>query len=190
MKIYQYQNYEEYVQSQTEANVEKINLIHVAEDTIRKIVELHNNSVEYVLCHGTRNGAEQRFFKKFYPDSQVIGTEISHTATQFDMTAQWDFHKVKDEWCNHFDIVYSNSFDHSIDPVTALSVWRDQLNNQGKIYLEHSFHVKSRSWDPLEIEVDELLKLFKQVGLSVEVELPTRSKTGLASHIFKLGKQL
>ena len=190
MKIYQYQNYKEYVQSQTEANVEKINLIHVAEDTIRKIVESHNNSVECVLCHGTRNGAEQRFFKKFYPDAQVIGTEISHTATQFDMTVQWDFHKVKDEWCNYFDIVYSNSFDHSIDPVTALSVWRDQLNNQGKIYLEHSFHVKSRSWDPLEIEVDELLKLFKQVGLSVEVELPTRSKTGLASHIFKLGKQL
>jgi hypothetical protein len=69
MKIYQYQNYNEYVQAQTEANVEKINLVHVSEDTIKKIVELHNSDAKHILCHGTRNGAEQIFFKILYPDA-------------------------------------------------------------------------------------------------------------------------
>jgi hypothetical protein len=189
MKIYQYKDYDEYVTAQTEANLIKINLVHVSKVTIKKIVKLHGHA-ESVLCHGTRNAAEQKFFKEFYPGADIVGTEISYSATQFPMTVQWDFHKENTDWIGRFDIVYSNSFDHSIDPVKALTVWQNQLTNNGKIYLEHSFHVRARSWDPLEIEVNELLDLFEQVGLTVLSQEKTQSNTKWPSEVFQLGKKI
>ena len=185
MKIYQYQDYAEYVQAQTQANVEKINLVHVTDYTIRHVAQYHG-AADHIMCHGTRNGAEQKLFLKYYPSADIMGTEISHTATQFDMTVQWDFHEQREDWIGRFDIVYTNSFDHSIDPKKALTTWRHQLNHQGRIYLEHSFHVRSRAWDPLEIQSDELEQLFAQVGLTILEQMPTNSKTGLRSHLYQL----
>ena len=52
------------------------------------------NIVKFGLCHGTRTGKEQEWFRK-YLSCDVVGTEISETATQFPFTIQWDFHKSK-----------------------------------------------------------------------------------------------
>lgn len=60
------------------------------------------------LCHGTRRGAEQLWFRKHLPDCEVIGTEISDTAEQFPHTIQWDFHDVKNEWVGAMDFIFSN----------------------------------------------------------------------------------
>lgn len=185
MKIYQYTDYQEYVKVQTEANVEKINLVHVTENTIRCIAQKHGPAGS-IMCHGTRNGAEQKLFGKYYPDATIIGTEISFTAGDFPLTVQWDFHHDRPDWINKFDIVYSNSFDHSIDPRGALTTWSDQLTDLGCLYLEHSFHVKSRAWDPLEIQSDELEHLFSQVGLCVLSTTPTSAATGLKSLMYQL----
>ena len=101
---------------------------------------------------------------------KIIGTEISHTADKYQMTIQHDFHEVKDEWINKFDIIYSNSFDHSYDPVKCLNTWKDQLSESGSLYLEHCWQPKhniSRLSDPLEISKEELLNLFKRKKLKV-----------------------
>lgn len=37
-----------------------------------------------------------------------------------------------------FDLVYSNSLDHSFDPKLALTVWLEQLNPTGKLVIELS----------------------------------------------------
>ncbi|MBK6621188.1 MAG: hypothetical protein IPG32_10020 [Saprospirales bacterium] len=47
---------------------------------------------------------------------EVIGTEISDSASKFSHTIEWDFHEVKPEWIGRADFIYSNSFDHSYDP--------------------------------------------------------------------------
>lgn len=167
MKIWKYENYEEYVEAQTRANIRKINLKWVEKPTIAKIyskIPFASN----ILCHGTRNAAEQKFFKEFYPSANIIGTEISHTAENFPMTIQHDFHEEKSEWLNKFDIIYSNSFDHSYDPIKCLTAWKNQLNDSGSIFIEHGFDEmgnRSRPSDPLELSEDELLDLFKQVKL-------------------------
>lgn len=175
MKIYKYSNYEEYVNAQIEANIKKNNNIWVQLETIEKIKSMQDKAT-YILCHGTRNGAEQKFFKKFYPDAIVIGTEISHTATTFEMTIQHDFHDYKEEWINKFDIVYSNSFDHSYDPTKSLSTWRDQIKGSGKLYLELMLDIDNRSSksDPLEINENELKELIYSLSMKVEKILPAR----------------
>jgi hypothetical protein len=121
MKIYQYRDYDEYVASQIEANIRKIKNIWVEKKTIQEIARQHG-SANTILCHGTRNAAEQKYFKDFYPDAEVLGTEISPTANNFPLTVQWDFNQVNEEWIGEYDIVYSNAFDHSCDPKQTLSL--------------------------------------------------------------------
>ena len=141
MEIYKYKDYEEYLQEQTNANIKKERNVWVKEHTIKEILKQENpNTISSILCHGTRNGKEQRLFRKYFPLAEVIGTEISHTASKYEMTIQHDFHDEKEEWINKFDIVYSNSYDHSYDPEKAIMAWKNQLNKTGALYIEQSFN--------------------------------------------------
>jgi hypothetical protein len=169
MKIYQYKDYNEYVASQIEANIRKIKNIWVEKKTIQEIAQQHGPA-STILCHGTRNAAEQKYFKDFYPNADVLGTEISPTANDFPMTVQWDFNQVNKEWVGKYDIVYSNAFDHSCNPKQTLSVWKQQLTPDGKLYLEHGYSDvdnEARASDPLEIYEEELNELFAELGLEI-----------------------
>jgi len=46
------------------------------------------------LCHGSRNGYGQEFFNNNIKNSEVIGTNISETATNFKNSVIWDFHEI------------------------------------------------------------------------------------------------
>lgn len=170
MRIHKYESYASYVQAQEEANRVKITHVWVAKQTIEKIARDYGRSPSSILCHGTRNGKELSYFSSLYPKATVVGTEISETAENFANTVRWDFHKERSSWVGAFDIVYSNSLDHSIDPSTALGTWARQLSPQGKLYIEYSFSPadnKSSAWDPLEINEEELLPLFAAAGLEL-----------------------
>ena len=186
MKIYQYTDYKDYVAAQTEANHVKLDHVYVSANTIDRVVSLCPRATS-VLCHGTRNGAEQRLFQQRLAAAKVLGTEISDTALQFADTVQWDFHDVKPEWIGAWDIVYSNSFDHSNDPVRALTTWRDQLTPDGSLFIEHSPHVESRRWDPLEINSEELQALFHQVGLTINSQWNGQSQKNISTTVYHLG---
>lgn len=169
MKIHQYKDYNEYVESQIEANIRKIKNIWVEKKTIQEIACRHGLA-NTILCHGTRNAAEQKYFKMFYPDADILGTEISPTANDFPMTVQWDFNQVNDEWIGKYDIVYSNAIDHSCDPQKTLTAWKQQLSTNGVLYLEHAYSEidnVARASDPLEIYEEEFNKLFDELGLTL-----------------------
>ena len=106
MKIYKYENYDEYVSEQTRANKLKLASVWVQKSTMDQIKQRVSNP-KAIICHGTRNGSEQNYFNQVYGDIEIIGTEISETAEQFNMTVQHDFHEQKEEWVEHFDILYS-----------------------------------------------------------------------------------
>ena len=169
MKIYKYESYEKYVEAQTKANVKKLRNVWVRQATVEKIVN-ENLMISSVLCHGTRNAREQEYFKKLLPFAEIVGTEISHTASQFPMTEQHDFHEPKNKWLNKFDIVYSNSFDHSYDPEKCINTWKDQLSSNGSLYIEWAWDPsdnRSRASDPLELSEEELLELCSSAGLKL-----------------------
>ena len=190
MKLYKYENYDHYVKAQTDGNKKKLTKVYVDKRVIDNIKKLHPSAAT-ILCHGSRNGAEIKMFQECYASAEVLGTEISDTASQFENTVQWDFTHQKDEWVGHWDVIYTNSFDHSMDPEATLGTWRDQLSESGRIYLDYSFeskHNHSREMDPLEVSKEEQRGLFREVGLEVVSETPIRQKTTKDSITFQLKK--
>lgn len=189
MKLHQYRNYQDYVAAQTEANYAKLSHVYVRKETIEAVVS-RCPMAQSVLCHGTRNGSEQDMFVSLLPGATILGTEISDTAHQFALTVQWDFSQSRDDWVGIWDIVYSNSFDHSWDPSKTIETWRDQLSPTGSLFLEHSPHGFSRRWDPLEITGEELVQLFDQYAMQVVDQWTSHSHKNTETHVYQIQRKI
>lgn len=180
MKIYEYKNYDDYISAQVDANVKKIDNVWVQETTVNKIKSI-KQAANIILCHGTRNGAELKLFKKYYPTASITGTEISHTATKFANTIQHDFHEELPNMLGKCDIIYSNSFDHSYDPNKCLSTWINQLNESGLLFIELIPPGKVKRSDPLTISTNEVVELVNKNSGKVNQVYTINSKAGALS---------
>lgn len=145
-------SYDAYVETQNQGNKRKLSLVAAREANIAYLAGYCTRRVGRnlsVLCHGTRNGAEIRWFQAHLPaDSKVLGTDIAESANRFPDTVQWDFHELKDEWIGAWDVVYSNSWDHAYDPQRAFRNWIACLSPRGIMILEHSsFHTPAHVTD-------------------------------------------
>ena len=192
MKLYKFEDYEHYKQEQIKANVRKLDWTWIQEDTISKIKNFKPNANK-ILCHGVRNAKELEFFRKRYVGSEIIGTEISHTAKQFKNVVEWDFHEVNEQWKNNFDIVYSNSWDHSYDPIKSLKAWGGQLSQDGLMFVEHGCDEKdnkSRASDPLEIQHNEIVEMINNAGLKLLENFMTKAQkdNGANARVYVIGK--
>ena len=133
-------DYDRYKRVQQAGNLRKIQNIWVQRETLEVIAEYlkaRQKTTTEGICHGTRRGLEQKWFTEL-TGANVIGTEISDSATQFSATIQHDFHEIKAEWQNKFDFIYSNSFDHSYDPKLAINAWMRSLKDTGFCFIEHT----------------------------------------------------
>jgi hypothetical protein len=143
MHLLKFTDYETYVKAQTATNKEKLHKVWAQEqeiDQIASYIETHIPNPTFGICHGVRNGWEVEKFKELL-GVDVIGTEISDTAAQFPGVIQWDFHKVKDEWINNVDFIYSNALDHSYDPQFCLDQWMRCLKPTGRCFIQWTvFH--------------------------------------------------
>jgi hypothetical protein len=170
MKLYEYSDYEEYKKTQTDGNVRKLEHVWVNQETIAFISTYLSNKlglVESGLCHGTRRGLEQKWFSE-YLNAEVIGTDISSTATQFPNTIEWDFHEVKDEWLGRFDFVYSNALDHAYDPEKALRAWMSCLNPCGHLILQWTRgHKISSKLDPFGATLGEYIDMIYNMHINI-----------------------
>jgi len=139
-KIYKYKNLKQYIKTQVYFNKKKIDQVWADELNLKKISFFlkKNFKKKYLtgVCHGSRNGFEQKKLMQLLPKSKIIGTNISPTALCYPHTIQHDFHKKK--WIAHFDFVYSNSLDQSYNPKLALTIWLQQIIKDGFVVLEHS----------------------------------------------------
>jgi hypothetical protein len=178
MKKYKYKNYEEYVNCQKAANKKKSKNVWAKEENIKCIAEYidkyflkkyANPSIigtcKFGLCHGVRQGLEQKWFTKYLRGCCIIGTEVGETKGKD--IIKWDFNKTRIEWIGKFDFIYSNSFDHAYDPESTINVWADQLKPGGLIILEydrrqeHTGEISKgvNKVDPISIRFEELIKL-------------------------------
>lgn len=169
MKLYSYKDYNDYKQAQSEANKKKIKNSYVDKNSIKYLVDYYVEKFKHrpkkILCHGTRRGLEQQYFKDFLGDGiEILGTEISDTATTYADTIEWDFHNVKYTWLNYYDIVYSNSFDHSYDPYKCIDQWMSCLNSNGVCIVEYSplCDTKLTNVDCFAGSLDDYKKLFSK----------------------------
>ena len=133
-------NYELYVQNQKILNERKFgygcNESDYTFSQIKEEVFKRNPNPTFGLCHGVRSGDENRKLGQLLKCT-VIGTEIGDKFGNPDITIQWDMHDIKDEWIAACDVIYSNSFDHSYDPIYCLNQWAKTLKPTGIIVLHH-----------------------------------------------------
>jgi SAM-dependent methyltransferase len=160
-------DYELYKKIQIEANIAKIDKTSINVDDIKILCGWLNKNINpllHGLCHGTRAGIEQKLFTE-YTGAEVLGTDISPTASQFPNTIQHDFHDVKDEWVNFFDFIFSNSYDHSYNLEYCINQWIRCLRVGGVCILEHADgHRNAKKTDPLGILYEDLCHLLKTWG--------------------------
>ena len=161
VKIYKYKSYEEYKKTQIYYNKKKIDKVWADEKTLKMISDFlkSNINLEKIegLCHGSRNGFEQKFFNNQIPNSKVLGTDISDTALNYENSIVHDFHVEKKDWINEFDFIYTNSLDQSYDPKKALNVWLKQIRKERFIIIEHSDQhgvISSGKMDPFGVETN------------------------------------
>jgi hypothetical protein len=140
--LHQYSSYDEYKEKQIYHNKKKLQNVWADEATLDLVIERvkneypHNNKF-FAICHGTRNGFEQNYIaSKINVD--IIGTDISETASQFEKSIQWDFHECNDVWVGKCNFIYTNSLDQSWKPQLAVSTWLDQLKKGGLLFIEHT----------------------------------------------------
>ena len=130
--------YEAYRQLQIGWNKAKIDAVWADERTLKAIAEdVERRGLKTGLCHGARNGYEVEWFRKRL-GTEVIGTDISDTATRFPNMVVQDFHEPRSEWLGKWDFIYTNSLDQAFDPRKALDTWSEQLGGGGCIYIEHT----------------------------------------------------
>lgn len=124
-----------------------------------------------ILCHGSRCGAEVedlagRFCLSPYVD--VIGTDLFPREERL---TKFDFRRQNDNWVGKFDIVYSNSLDHTNEPDTTIKVWLDQLSPWGCLVLCWTpWHAKVRSGDCFGATLDELWDWVSEHGQVTKVK--------------------
>ena len=166
--LFQYPDYETYREVQEAGNKAKLKMQFVKESHIAILAGYlteHLGEIRFGLCHGTRRGAEQTWFRAHLTGApEVIGTEISDTADQFPDTVQWDFHDTNAEWSGRADFVYSNSWDHAFDPGKAFGAWIDALRPGGLILLDHTkgqTPEATNALDPFGITFEKLTEMFE-----------------------------
>lgn len=141
--IYQHQyagGYDEYRAMQIYTNKRKLDKVWADEGTLAAVASFlkdRGRPVTRGVCHGARNGFEVEKLRAL-TGADVIGTDISDTATQFPHMVVWDFHQENPEWLGAFDFVYTNSLDQAMQPDKALAAWAGQLAPGGVIFIEHT----------------------------------------------------
>lgn len=154
--LHTYSSYEEYASTQIFHNVRKLDQVWADDKTLQIVAERveknmpdHSSSIEGI-CHGSRNGYEVKTLKNLFRlagnassaerqiSVNIIGTDISQTATQFDDMIQWDFHDANPKFLDKFDFVYTNSLDQSWKPFQALDTWLEQIKDTGLLIIEHT----------------------------------------------------
>ncbi|MDP4032043.1 MAG: hypothetical protein Q8P60_04165 [Pseudorhodobacter sp.] len=152
--LFAYPDYQTYRKVQEAGNKAKIGAQYVKKSHIAYLAGYLGEAcgpVSFGLCHGVRRGKEQAWFRRALPGApEVIGTDISETATQFPNTVQWDFHEPNPDWAGRADFVYSNSWDHAYDPGKALRAWVECLKPGGVLLLDHTAGHQPRATSALD----------------------------------------
>lgn len=138
MKKIEYPSYEDYRRTQIEINESKLRHVWADRSELEQVASYVRRCIPkatFGICHGARNGFEVTVLRELLA-VEVIGTDISPTASHFPHLVQWDFHEPNPEWSHSVDFVYSNSWDHSYDFDRCITTWMKSLRPAGRCFLQ------------------------------------------------------
>lgn len=176
MKLFKFQNLKEYKKIQQNKASKQLfhqdgEMYHWVTEKEAEMIAKHflqnSSKKELGICHGSKIGYEVNLFRKLL-NFNIIGTDIGDFANKYPNMIQHDFHDVKAEWVDNVDFIYTNSLDHSYDPLKALNTWRESLHKDGIMYIEwSSYHNVVNQTDCFGAELDEYKKLIKDANMNI-----------------------
>ena len=134
---------------------------------VNKLLHLCVENIQAIVCHGCRCGLEVDVLQRLNPTVKVFGTDLYGDAYKYDRAyfREMDFDTVPEEWKGYFDVVYSNSIDHSRHPIDTLLAWKSELKSGGVCFVnfhwgrgvsrEDCFHLDPSKWKE---EIDEIAR--------------------------------
>jgi ubiquinone/menaquinone biosynthesis C-methylase UbiE len=125
----QHEDYDRYKDVQVSRSKKKWNSntfkenIGIFNSLMSKSVPLIGNRFS-VCCMGIRGGNEYIEFKERFEHATVYGVDICDDVIKVgDNCFSYDFSNLPKEWDNKFDVVYSNSIDHSFNAFKTVEEW-------------------------------------------------------------------
>ena len=142
MKQYQFDAYDDYLEAQktvTRRKVANPNGRCFTSPLMMDLIAENQSSIALVqhgCCHGVRRGEELQMLEDRL-GGHWVGTEVLEELCDGKRVLHHDFTSPKPEWVGLFDVVYSNSLDHSISPLITLRTWLGSLaTDTGRLYVE------------------------------------------------------
>jgi hypothetical protein len=170
----------DYAQLQIDRHAEKVNVkqtksaYEIVADGIKKHFLGIENKKQEMLCLGTRNNHERDCFASFFPSFIVKSVDISPLA-KADYTL--DFTSLPQEWQDRWDIIYSNSIDHSNESTKTLDEWIRCLKSGGIIALGFSYGHETSNTDICSFTEENVHKFLKnKETIKIVENLPGEAK--------------
>jgi len=197
VKQHEFESYDAYLASQLKLTRKKLKIFKFHRCfTSNKVVDAihkhHKTKVEYGVCHGVRKGQEVDMFQEKFL-GKWIGTEIVPEICDEKKILNRDFNQIYQEWIGHFDIIYSNSYDHSNDPLDTIKIWLSCLSETGRVYIEWTiWHNKlgkgTNKGDCFAASKREYQDIFEQAGTVEDIltipDISTKNNFRFSRHIF------
>jgi SAM-dependent methyltransferase len=179
LKLFVHSTYETYVAAQRVLTAKKIMdgpKIWIGEDGIKKVNNLlhfYKPEIATMVCHGCRTGFEVNVFQKLNPESKVFGTDLYADGYCYDRNyfKEMDFDTVPSEWVGSFDVVYSNSIDHSRNPVNTLISWKSELKDDGICFVTFHCGTGVNAADCFRLDkkdcINEIREIIEKAGMKI-----------------------
>lgn len=139
-----------------------------------------------MVCLGTRNNHERDCFAEFMPGTNVKSLDISSSS---DADYIMDFTKFPPDWIEKWDIIYSNSIDHSYDATSTLNIWIDILKIEGILALDLQYDCSVSETDICAFERNNVFKYLSNLNrIEILNEVPGLTNTSSTWILKKLVK--
>jgi len=186
MKQFEYTDENEYIAAQCSANQRKFLQTWATKEEIKLIANVlkHSNPQSWI-CHGSRNGFEVEELRKYFPQADIIGTDIAPSAKSLPHMVCWDFSRYNEDWRN-MDFIYSNSLDHARNPKSCLETWHKTLSDGGNLFInwsEHNYDVDRV--DCFAASEEELISLLTGVGFTVKNVIHHSERTNPVGRVIR-----
>ena len=118
-------------------------------------------SPQTIGCMGIRSGAEYIEFKKYLPKSDVYGIDIGPDVVKVGKNCFcYDFNHLPEDWKDKFDLLYSNSIDHSFDVKATITEWTRVTKVGGFMIMVFSASDYVGGTDRYSFTIEDINKLF------------------------------
>ncbi len=170
MKIYTEDNinYDEYLQQQVHRATKKwgrnegikVKFSANFHGMWKAVNELIGNP-QTIGCMGIRSGAEYLEFKKYLPKADVYGVDIGPDVVKVGKNCFcYDFNHLPEDWKEKFDLLYSNSIDHSFDVKATITEWSRVTKPNGFIIMVFSTTEDLGGTDRYSFTMEDIDELF------------------------------